>query len=408
MSIIVICKILFGFNLQNTNPEFFFTTDSHEYINPALEICENGKFYNINNEAEIRRTPGTSIFLLPAVCLNINLSKYIVVLNMLMILFSAYFTYKIVRLINIKINPLLIFLIYLIDPTLSKHQYNILSDVIFLFSFTLTLFFFIYGLKNNNGYYFFISFALIVASTFIRPITLYLPVFLSLFFILFYFLSSSFRGQFSNTLLIASLLGLMLNFSLTQLWSYRNFKETGVKEFTYIKYQNNYLYKTAGIIAKNKKKDFLQVQEEFRNKVMNYSKVEFIDYSNAEIKKAILNYPLETILVGLEGAIMTLFTPGTGQYPRMLNIKKDNYDIYKNIFNSLGFVWLLLLSFFAIYGLIKMDKNIFYLFIVLIIMYLIIASSGPGSYSRFRIPFMPLIIIFICFGFKNFFDKIKN
>ena len=195
-------------------------------------------------------------------------------------------------------------------------------------------------------------------------------MFLSLFIILFYFLSSSFRGQFSNTLLIASLLGLMLNFSLTQLWSYRNFKETGVKEFTYIKYQNNYLYKTAGIIAKNKKKDFLQVQEEFRNKVMNYSKVEFIDYSNAEIKKAILNYPLETILVGLEGAIMTLFTPGTGQYPRMLNIKKDNYDIYKNIFNSLGFVWLLLLSFFAIYGLIKMDKNIFYLFIVLIIMYL--------------------------------------
>ena len=124
----------------------------------------------------------------------------------------------------------------------------------FLFSFTLTLFFFIYGLKNNNGYYFFISFALIVASTFIRPITLYLPVFLSLFIILFYFLSSSFRGQFSNTLLIASLLGLMLNFSLTQLWSYRNFKETGVKEFTYIKYQNNYLYKTAGIIAKNKKR----------------------------------------------------------------------------------------------------------------------------------------------------------
>ena len=97
----------------------FLPLTSHEYINPALEICKNGKFYNINNEAEIRRTPGTSIFLLPA-CLNINLSKYIVVLNMLMILFSAYFTYKIVRLINIKINPLLIFLIYLIDPTLSR------------------------------------------------------------------------------------------------------------------------------------------------------------------------------------------------------------------------------------------------------------------------------------------------
>ena len=56
---------------------------------------------------------------------------------------------------------------------------------------------------------------------------------------------------------------------------------------------------------------------------------------------------------------MTLFTPGTGQYPRMFNIKKENYDIYKNIFNIFGFFWLSLLSFFAIYGLIKMDKNIF-------------------------------------------------
>ena len=109
--IIVLIKIIFGFHLDNFNPDFFFTTDSYEYIDPAKQICVNGKFNNVFNEAEIRRTPGTSIFLLPAVCLNLNLSKYIVVLNQVLILFSALFTYKIVRLMNINLSANFIFLI---------------------------------------------------------------------------------------------------------------------------------------------------------------------------------------------------------------------------------------------------------------------------------------------------------
>ena len=49
---IVFVKIIFGFHLENSKPEFFFTTDSHEYVDPAKQICINGKFNNIYNEAE--------------------------------------------------------------------------------------------------------------------------------------------------------------------------------------------------------------------------------------------------------------------------------------------------------------------------------------------------------------------
>ena len=406
--IIILIKIVFGFYLENTNPNFFFTTDSHEYINPAKEICESGKFNNVDKEAEIRRTPGTSIFLLPAVCLDLNLKKYVVFLNLIMVLLSAYFTYKIVRILNIEISPILIFLIYLIDPTLSKHQYNILSDIIFLFWFTLTLYFLFTGLKNINFIYFLVGFVGITFITFIRPITLYLPYYLSIFLILFYLLNYSFRITFKFPLLIACLLGLILHFSLTQLWTYRNYKATGVKEFTYLKAQNNYLFKTAGIIAQNQKRDFLDVQEEFRNKVINLSKNEFINYSNSELKNAMLNYPLETIIVGFKGSVMTLFTPGTGQYPRMFNISGKNYKILKFFFHSIGLIWLILMGVFALYGIIKIDKNIFFLFLILIFAYLLLASSGPGSYSRFRIPFMPLIIVLISCGFQNFLKRVKK
>ena len=301
---IVFVKIIFGFYLENSNPEFFFTTDSHEYIDPAKQICINGKYNNIYNEAEIRRTPGTSFFLLPAACFNLNLSKYIVILNQLLILFSALFTYKVVRLMDINVSAKFIFLIYLFDPTLSKHQFNILSDIIFLFCFSLTLYFLALGIKKKSIYYFFFGFLLITAGTFIRPITLYLPYFLLIIFVLFYLFISNLRAKLNPYLLIVVLLGSIIHFTITELWSYRNFKETGIKEFTYLKVQNDYLYKTAGIIAKKENRKFIDVQEEFRKKTINLSRQEFIKLSNNEIKNAIFNYPLQTIMVGLEGVLL--------------------------------------------------------------------------------------------------------
>ena len=247
--ILVLSKVVLGFYLEKFNADFFFTTDSYEYIIPANEICENGRYYNTFNEPEIRRTPGTSIFLLPAVCLDLNLSNYVFLLNLVMVLLSAFFTYKIVRLFDIKVNYVFIFAIFLIDPTLSKHQFNILSDILFLFWFNLTLYLLIYGLKKNNFLYFLFGFLLITLDTFIRPITLYLPYYLSIFLILFYSINSSFRNKFKYPLLIACILGVIIHFSLTQLWANRNYQTTGIKIFTYLQAENNYFYKTAGIIA---------------------------------------------------------------------------------------------------------------------------------------------------------------
>lgn len=406
--VIIITKILVGFYLENSNPKFFFSSDSYSYIEPAKEICESGKFNDINKNPEITRTPGVSIFLLPSVCYDLNIINYIFLLNLIMILLAAYFSYKTIKLVNIKISPVFVFLIFLIDPTLSKHQFNILSDIIFLFWFTLTLYLLFYGLKNNNFLYFFFGFVLITLDTFIRPITLYLPYYLLIFFMLSYSLNSSFRVKFKYPLILATVLGLVFHLALTQLWTYRNYKATGIKEFTYIKALNNYLYKTAGIIAKNQKRDFLDVHIEFKNNVKNFSKDEFIIFSNNEIKKAIVNHPFETIMVGIEGAIMTLFTPGTGQYSRMFKISGKNYEISKNILLGVGLIWVIIMASFALYGIIKMDKNIFFLIGALIFAYLLLASSGPMSYSRFRIPFMPLLIILIACGFQNFTNKIKK
>ena len=163
-------------------------------------------------------------------------------------------------------------------------------------------------LRKKSIYYFFFGFLLITAGTFIRPITLYLPYFLLIIFVLFYLFISNLRAKLNPYLLIVVLLGSIIHFTITELWSYRNFKETGIKEFTYLKVQNDYLYKTAGIIAKKENRKFIDVQEEFRKKTINLSRQEFIKLSNNEIKNAIFNYPLQTIMVGIEGVLMTFLT----------------------------------------------------------------------------------------------------
>jgi len=405
---ILLFKIIFGFYLESFNPDFFITPDTFRYIDAAREICNTGKFNDINKMPETLRTPGLSILLLPAVCFDMNLKIYIIFLNSISILLAAYFTFKIIRLINIKINFLFVFLIFLFDPTLFRYNYNILSDIVFLFWFTLAIYFFIKGIKNTNFYFFFLGFVIFTLSSFIRPITFYLPYFLIICFILIYSLNSSFRSKFKFSLLLISLLGLIVHSFLTQLWIDRNYKLTGLREFSFIQSMNSYYYLSAGIVAKNQKKNFEEVKKDFLIKTKNFSDPKLAEYSKTELKNNIIRYPIETILVGLEGAMMTFFTPGTGQYAKMLNISQNNYKIAETIFNFIGFIWILIMSLLTIFGVVKINKNILFISLTLIFVYLVLVSSGPGSYSRFRIPFIPIIVVFIACGFENLLKLIKN
>ena len=107
-------KTIFGLYVTNFNPNFFFAQDSGSYINPAKEICETGKFNNEKKTPETLRTPGTSIVYLPALCFNLNLMYYTVILNTVLLLLSSYLMIKIIQLIDIKIDPSYIFLIFLL------------------------------------------------------------------------------------------------------------------------------------------------------------------------------------------------------------------------------------------------------------------------------------------------------
>ena len=158
---ILFLKIGYGVYLDGLNPNFFIAEDTSSYLIPIKEFCENGRYYDTyHNIPETHRTPGLAIFLLPAICFDLNLNIYIVILNSIMILLSAYFTIKITQLMEIKIHPLIVILCYFIEPTLNRYLYMILTEIVFLFWFTFFIFF-VYGLKKNNPFYFFFGFIIL-------------------------------------------------------------------------------------------------------------------------------------------------------------------------------------------------------------------------------------------------------
>jgi len=400
-------KIAFGFYFSNLNPEFFKVKDTSSYIEPAKQVCETGKFYNENKVPETNRLPGAILHLLPAVCFDLNLNYYIVVLNSIMLLFSSYFTFKIILMLKIKINPLYVFLFFLMDPTLTRYQYNILTEIIFLFWFSFSIYLFMSGLKKKNYNLFFAGYIILTIATFIKPLVIYLPILITIFIFLFYFLQPSFRKRFNNTFLIASFVGLILHFSLTQIWVNRNYQEANVKEFSTIKNVNMYYYMTAAIVAKGENESWVKIREEFREKSKNFTKQQFADVSKLEFKKTLMKYPLESMLVGIEGAVMLFLTPGTGQYAKGLLIKK-NYNIAYNLFIFFGIIWLFVFYCLATYGFFKIKKSTLILFLFIIFAYLLLVSSGPMSYSRFRIPFIPILVILMSCGIENILKKIKD
>jgi len=113
--LLLLLKIIFGVYLNNFNPNFFLAEDSGRYIASAIEICKTGEFNGVDKLPEIIRTPGTSFFLLPAICFNLNLNMYIIFLNLLMVLLSAFFTFKLVRLFEIFFLNFFFFLNYCLD-----------------------------------------------------------------------------------------------------------------------------------------------------------------------------------------------------------------------------------------------------------------------------------------------------
>jgi 4-amino-4-deoxy-L-arabinose transferase-like glycosyltransferase len=392
----------------------FYQPDSITYITPAREILKTGNF-TTEGSPEILRTPGYPIFLLPGVALGkveivtIFLQIIISCLTALLIYKSSYIIFENSR------AALIGAALYSFDPLSAHYSVLMLTEATFTFSIMVFFYFLLLYLKRGGFRNLTVSAIFLVGSVYIRPISYYLPLFVSLCIFVYFIIHNK---SFSRAI-VPSFLFLLLCMGLIFIWQARNNALTGYSGFSAITDYNIYNYHAAAIIAKKKNIPVYEQRNAFLKEADKHSStnVERYSYMRREGKRIILANKKQFVMIFVKGIASIQTDPGGVDFYKILanNAKipslvriilykvkrwesvaalvRNPYGLFITIWSTI-YVLIGLSSYVAFISPRSGIRGNPYLFIVFVVVfYFIIISGGPASYDRFRYPIMPILCL---------------
>jgi len=352
-------------------PQSIFMYDSSKYLKTADMLASRGVFATQNVDGslkyEIRRTPGYPIFIafLHGV-LKIPLSG-IIFIQLLLMISVAGIVYKTAELINPKLS-FLSAVIVLYSPTISIYSLMILTEALFIFLLTMFMFCFVQYIKNGRINLLIISSLLLVLAAYVRPGCYFLGVIIT-FFTIYVNAPKDPKKAFQHASVF-----ILIVYSLLGAWQLRNYLLVGFPVFSSI-----------------------LIEDPIKNGLCH----SYLRYSNhlAHWMSPFLYY-LDAIWRGF-WAIMS--RPGSLKYyhchPLTVIGKVFAYPFM--IFWMIGFLW----------GSLKVGDNIYYKFLLLVIIYFVagsIFSEISVAADRFRMPLMPFVAIISAYGWGQLISITKT
>ena len=417
--LLFLCKLLLGFILFNNFEDSFFAIDSSAYLDASKSLFEYSTFA-INGVPEFSRTPGFPLLLYPIYYLNIDKHFYLIIINQIQLIMLSFFIFEISKkYLQLPNNyNYFIVIILITDPLFTLYQFKFLSEISYTVFFIGSLYFFTIWMVNKNNILLVIGFIFLAAATYIRPGTIYL-LFILYLFILIYILDSS--ENFKLITIGYLSLGFFISILIIFIWIYRNYSLAGLLHFSTIQAINLYQVNTAGIISHAQNIDYVLLQGIMSQELNSLPINARSQYANNEFLKAVISYPISTLVVFAKGFIMILIEPGVQEWLNFLNLRNSSSGILNSFYSMsmldflkitlpveipfyiVSFIFLissLLFLICSIFGFIKaVQKNRFSFIFLIYIGYITFISSGPYSYSRFRIPVVPLLIVLTIYYF---------
>ncbi|MDD5097710.1 MAG: glycosyltransferase family 39 protein, partial [Candidatus Omnitrophica bacterium] len=310
------------------------------------------------------RTPGYPFFLAifqGLLKLSIN---GVLLIQILLTLLVALITYRAAYQIDHEI-AFLSAVIILFDPAVSIFSLMLLSETLLLFLVSLFMLVFIMYLKNNKINFVIVSALLLIMTAFVRPITYYLGIAVSIFIIY-----ANLRLKNIKKGIIHALVFCVLVYSFFGIWEFRNYRRTGQRAFSSaVQGIPNAFGLTSGF-TKNK--------------------------DPRPLKEGPVAYYMNTA----SRCFLSLMTrPGPFKY--------FNSSVISVIGRIFAYPWMIFWMLGFIIGIFKIRGNIYYQFVLMLIAYFIFASIfGVGLMvsERFRVPMFSLIAVISALGWV----KIKN
>lgn len=406
----LVLRVALFFYVVLYNPSFMIQPDSPSYINPAENLLRHrvfasGSFPDLKPETV--RTPGYPVFIALSYFLWGKRPESVMILQVLLGAIFPLLTCKILEelMASARVRGIGAWLTAL-DPLLLIYTVNVLTEELYAFVVALNLVLVIKLVKGRSLGLTFLTSALSGLQAYIRPIGIYLPI----AFFLYLLSLKRFREAFAI---------LLVSYLIIFGWSFRNYREAGVFEFSTISGANMLFYRAAYTLQFETGESWTKIQnrlkEELEAKAQGLSDAQKLALAKRMGLNIVLNHPVSAFKAALNGALGILADPGGAYYLVAFKAYKPGSGILNRLY-ELGFLRFLafLWSEYRYVFLVNLSLGLYFLFLylssllgfwrsihkpevwllALMIVYFLFISAGPEAYSRFRVPFeLPLIVL---------------
>ncbi|MBF0196328.1 MAG: glycosyltransferase family 39 protein [Planctomycetes bacterium] len=425
--VILTLKIILWFHVSEIDLALFQNPDSQSYLDVAETLKSDGQFSLSPDHLHIpnvTRTPGYPVFILLATLLGSFSSSAVILCQFILQSLMLILIWKISVMLFSQKQAFWACFFYVLDLSSHTSSFLLLTEVLFTAFFLLSLLFALKYLKTQSeSRWGALAFLTLAMATLVRPISYYL-LFVMLAILIWYELNlqHSVMAAFRRVVLVCLPCILLLGF-----WQIRNYSVSGSCELSRIVGVNLLYYRAAGVIAQKESIPFEKAQEKLD---MGAGKVEARLKPNLNLEKGykkkamsiLIAEPLFVMKDMLKGAVRLHIGLGEGELLRLLG--QSNTDSFLSRISKHGFKkslsewWqtrplfllmtlaflLLLYSTYALallgtFALLRSpDLKTCLIALLLPLCYFVLLSSGPESYARFRVPYMPIVMILAGIG----------
>ncbi len=400
---VAIRLVPFFFTFNNTSR--YFTRDSYEYNELAVNIAEHGYYMPVSKEPGLRRTPGYPLYL--AIIYKLFGVKPAIALFFQIILsgFIPVFIYLNASLLLSKRTAKIAAVISVFEPVSIIYANTLLSETLFVLFLLISTYFFIKTLKHKSTSALVLSALSAGVAIYIKPVGLYLPFIYALLYLTVSWLSLKDRIKYAAKFVVIVAL-------IVSPWIIRNYISYGYKGFSSIQDINLYYERAAGVVAEVEhiplKQTYSKLAEAVPSGLSLANKYQF--YRDKAIS-IILHHPYAYLIVMLKGSVNMLLSPSrwivfrlSGMKPRLLGVmwqEHNSQNAQKTLLSDppivLGAVayqilFNIVIGLLIIIGIVVLAGEGFIkelLFLLILIAYFVVISAGPEANPRFRLAALP-------------------
>lgn len=427
-------KLALWSDTASSAPALFLGHDSPSYYQPAEALLQSGRLAISPELSDIPltlRTPGYPLYIATCYLLLGEHSQTIILLQLLMSILTIALIFALGRKLWGRKTAVLAGLLLAFDVTTTAYSLLVLTETLFTLFITAMLLAGALFIQTKRIRWAVMTGLTLAGTILVRPVSYYLIVPLLIGALVW-----SLVLRWNRARLASMMVALVLPFAtLVGGWQLRNYITTGHAYVSQIQGINMLFFRGASVVALRDGIDLDQARtavggDEFgilRDRAILHPEQGLSIEWERQGLDIILSNPAEFLRVWLRGTTNIFVGPGDGDLARFLDTPHqgdgplgdllrlspseylDRWVLARNPIPFLVFAFALGYLVVVYVGVGRWFWRAFqaremvieYLYLWGVFLYLVVVSAGPEAYYRFRVPLMPILVLFAAQGLRR-------